>query len=62
MTCYGCRYGLQQPRSQALSPIPPLSSTTREEKERGTGNEVGLAAEDLKIVGVSGYFGVYFGV
>ena len=31
---------LIQPRSQALSPFPPLSSTTKEEKERETGNEV----------------------
>ena len=31
------RASLTQPRSQALSPFPPLS---REEKERGPGNEV----------------------
>ena len=33
---------LRQPRSQALSPFPPLW----EEKERGPGNEVGIAFRD----------------
>ena len=44
-----CMRSAAQPRSQALSPFPPLSpgnevgsfsSTTREEKERRPGNEV----------------------
>ena len=30
----------RQPRSQGLSPLPPLSSTTREAEERDPGNEV----------------------
>ena len=42
MSCHVMLCGVVwcQPRSQALSPFPPLSS--REEKERGPGNEVGV--------------------
>ena len=36
---------IAQPRPQALSPFPPLSSTTREEKVREPGNEVGNRLE-----------------
>ena len=34
---------MPQPRSQGLSSLPPLSSTTMEAEKRDPGNEVGYA-------------------